>query len=100
MVKLVEVYLNVSERTRTLLTNHLAQFEHSTVKYGELASYITYFTQTGQLDRVSYYQRLLETANGRYEFSRATLNEAVDKSSRADVRPVNFKTWLASALTG
>jgi len=40
-----------------------------------------------------YYQRLLQTANGRYHVRGVNLNEAVNQSE-ATVRPMRFRTWL------
>lgn len=41
-----------------------------------------------------YYQRLLQTANGRYHFRQANLNEAVNQNEATQVRPMRFRTWL------
>lgn len=53
----------------------------------------------GQYARVAYLQRILETANGRYDFSRTTLNDAVDRSRRVNVQPITFAQWLATVLS-
>lgn len=41
-----------------------------------------------------YYQRLLQTANGRYHFRQANLNEAVNQNEATQVRPMRFQAWL------
>lgn len=46
------------------------------------------------MHRVAYYQRLLATANGRYDFGRATLNEAIERSDLVDVQPLRLSQWL------
>lgn len=56
----------------------------------------SYYAQLGDYDKVAYYQRLLATANGRYDFSQATLNEAVNRSNSVNVQPVTFGAWLTS----
>ncbi|KAI9167616.1 hypothetical protein HJFPF1_03749 [Paramyrothecium foliicola] len=71
-------------------------FSHQQHQISELEAHIQYFTQMGQLDKVAYYQRLLATANGRYDFGRATLNEAINASRSVSVQPVTFSQWLAS----
>jgi nucleoside-diphosphate-sugar epimerase len=74
----------------------LVAFQHQKWQYNELNSGIHYFTQTGEYDKVARYQRLLATADGRYDFSRATLNEAVGASGALNVRPMTFGQWLTS----
>ncbi|KAK0635169.1 hypothetical protein B0T17DRAFT_465992, partial [Bombardia bombarda] len=44
----------------------------------------------------SYYQRLLQTANGRYNVRQANLNDAVNQNEATRVRPVRFANWLAT----
>ncbi|KAK5661278.1 hypothetical protein OQA88_11172 [Cercophora sp. LCS_1] len=41
-----------------------------------------------------YYQRLLQTANGRYQVRQVNLNEAVNQTESTQVRPMRFRTWL------
>lgn len=72
--------------------------EAHVIPYDQIQSYITYYTQLGDFDKVAYYQRLLATANGRYDFSKPNLNDIVSKSSKVHVRPVKFAAWLASVL--
>ncbi|KAM3545703.1 hypothetical protein ARSEF1564_001345 [Beauveria bassiana] len=74
-------------------------FQSNNLNYQELASQIAYNTEIGNYSRAAYLQRNLETANGRYDFSRASLNEAVDRSRRIRVHPVNFAQWLATVCT-
>ncbi|KAJ6789650.1 hypothetical protein PWT90_10301 [Aphanocladium album] len=74
-------------------------FQSTTLTYQELQTHIAYNTEMGQYARVAYLQRILETANGRYEFSRTTLNDAVDKSSRVSVQAMTFAQWLATVWT-
>ncbi|KAK5987175.1 hypothetical protein PT974_11295 [Cladobotryum mycophilum] len=78
-----------SSAANTAVTKHVQQ-------HAELQAYLTYYAQLGDFDKVAYYQRLLATANGRYDFSQATLNETVNRSSHVDVQPVTFSIWLAN----
>ncbi|KAK0719587.1 hypothetical protein B0H67DRAFT_484909 [Lasiosphaeris hirsuta] len=48
----------------------------------------------GEWDRWHYYQRLLQTANGRYYVRGTNLNDAVNQNDATQVRPVRFRTWL------
>ncbi|KAM3511575.1 hypothetical protein MY11210_004793 [Beauveria gryllotalpidicola] len=74
-------------------------FQSHILSYQELATHIAYNTEVGDYSRLAYLQRNLETANGRYDFSRASLNDAVDRSRRIRVHPVNFAQWLATVCT-
>ncbi|EGX90748.1 isoflavone reductase family protein [Cordyceps militaris CM01] len=69
-------------------------FESNILSYEDLLRHIAYNTEMGQYDRVAYLQRNLQTVNGRYEFSRATLNDAINSSRRVNVQPMNFEQWL------
>lgn len=73
-----------------------AVFTQHVQQHAELETYLNYYAQLCDYDKVAYYQRLLATANGRYDFSQATLNEAVNRSNSVDVQPVTFSAWLAS----
>ncbi|OAQ99041.1 hypothetical protein LLEC1_04593 [Akanthomyces lecanii] len=73
-------------------------FESHILSYQDLLTHIAYNTEMGQYARVAYLQRNLQTANGRYDFSRTNLNDAVDRSSRVSVRPMSFAQWLATSL--
>lgn len=64
--------------------------------YADLELYINHYIAEENSERVGYYRRLLDTAHGRYDFERTTLNEVVDASDLVDVEPLNFNSWLAS----
>ncbi|CAM1501118.1 Fc.00g102800.m01.CDS01 [Cosmosporella sp. VM-42] len=67
-------------------------FEHQRYQTEEIPAFISYYAQLGVSDSAAYYQRLLATANGRYDFSGHNLNDAI-----ADiVKPVSFSEWLTS----
>lgn len=78
------------------MTSYLVTFTHETRLYAELNAYLSYYAQAGDYSRATHYQKLLATADGRYDFSRATLNEIVDASRHVEVRPVTLAEWLAS----
>lgn len=50
--------------------------------------------RSGDWSRWHYYQRLLQTANGRYQVRQINLNEAVNQSEATVVQPMRFRTWL------
>jgi hypothetical protein len=50
--------------------------------------------QSGDWAQWYYYQRLLQTANGRYHVRQVNLNDAVNQSEIYQVQPMRFSTWL------
>lgn len=58
--------------------------------------YYNHYTQIGDYSRAAYYQRMLATADGRYDFAEASLNEIVANSNMIDVQPLTFAQWLRS----
>ncbi|KAH7011699.1 hypothetical protein EDB80DRAFT_398798 [Ilyonectria destructans] len=74
-------------------------FEIQYRQFRELEPYIDYYTQQGDTQTATTYQRLLATANGRYEFGTASLNEAIRNNPAVeDVHPVSFRQWLANVF--
>ncbi|PNY25798.1 Uncharacterized protein TCAP_04278 [Tolypocladium capitatum] len=69
-------------------------FDRQTRSFADLQAYLHHYAQIGDISRVAYYQRLLATANGRYDFSRATLNEAMERSDLVDMPPLKLSQWL------
>ncbi len=67
----------------------LASFTLVSQPYANLGTNLTYYAQAEDWGRWYYFQRLVATANGRYHFRQANLNEAVN------LRPVRFREWLA-----
>lgn len=76
-----------------------APFESRVVPYEQLSTYINFHSSNRDWEKVAYYQRLQATADGRYEFSKSTLIEAIGKSDAVNVRPLKFAEWLASTIT-
>lgn len=74
----------------------LATFVHHTLEYSDLTLYHAHYSQEGNHERAGLYQRLIATADARYDFSQASLNEVVAISPAVDVRPATFAQWLAS----
>lgn len=60
----------------------------------DLQAFLNYYAQAGDGDKVAYYHRLVATMNGRYDFSKASLNEALEKSGQGDVQPMTLYRWL------
>ena len=71
-------------------------FEHHMRQCSELQDLLTYCVQAGDGDKVAYYQRLIATTNGRYDFSRASLNDALEKAGQGDVQPMTLSRWLTN----
>ncbi|RDA93727.1 hypothetical protein CP533_0217 [Ophiocordyceps camponoti-saundersi (nom. inval.)] len=73
-------------------------FTRHTRSIAELQAYISHFNHAGDTARTAYYQRLLATANGRYDFSHATLNDAILRSNLGEVQPLTLNQWLYNML--
>lgn len=53
-----------------------------------------YCQQNEEWARWHYFQRLLATANGRYNFRQANLNELLNQANLMDPRPMRFREWV------
>lgn len=56
--------------------------------YQEVEAQAEACEQVGDWAQYQYFQRLLQTANGRYHVRQPNLNEATQ------VQPLTFRTWL------
>ncbi|KAI0435862.1 isoflavone reductase [Xylaria telfairii] len=56
--------------------------------YGEIVAWLDYFQQNNEEDKWFSMQHLLQTADGRYTFGDANLNDLVN------VEPMGFQQWL------
>lgn len=78
------------------LTSFSAAFDHQTLQYGDLGVYQDHYFRSGDFAKAAYYQRLLATADGQFDFSQQSLNDAVNNSPYVDVQPLRFSQWLAT----
>lgn len=74
----------------------LVTFNSQVLHYPDLALYHSHYVRIEDYERAAYYQRLLATADGRYDFSRASLNEIVANSPVVNVQPLTFAQWMTS----
>lgn len=75
-----------SERTVPFnLVNH---------EYGNIQAHLDYAVEMGDFDRWWYFQRLRATADGRYVFARANLNELLEQRGGVTIVPSRFVDWL------
>ncbi|KAG5919451.1 hypothetical protein E4U42_006520 [Claviceps africana] len=88
--------LSVRDIVRTCSRFKNATFEHHVRQPAELQALCNYCSRVGEDDRRAYYQQLIATTNGRYDFSKASLNEALEKSRHGDVHPMTLARWLAN----
>ncbi|KAJ3960828.1 hypothetical protein N0V92_002504 [Colletotrichum tropicale] len=76
---------------RFILTKfHTVAFSLRTRRYSKLQSDLSSYEQRQNWDQWWNIQRLIATADGRYDFRQTNLNEAVD------IEPVSFRVWLES----
>ncbi|KAG5951685.1 hypothetical protein E4U53_002498 [Claviceps sorghi] len=73
-----------------------AAFEHHVRQPAQLQALSNYYAQVGEDDKLAYYQQLVATTNGRYDFSKASLNDALEKSRHGDVQPMTLARWLTN----
>ncbi|KAG5979580.1 hypothetical protein E4U55_005006 [Claviceps digitariae] len=71
-------------------------FEHHVQKPADLQALLNFYAQAGEGDRLAYYQQLVATTNGRFDFNKASLNEALEKSGRRNVQPMTLVRWLTN----
>ncbi|KAG6005828.1 hypothetical protein E4U21_007600 [Claviceps maximensis] len=69
-------------------------FEHYVHQPADLQTLLGVYAQRGEGDKLAHYQQLVATTNGRYDFSKASLNEALEKSGRSNVQPTTLAHWL------
>ena len=70
-------------------------FQLNVIPYRDLRGELSRAEQSRRRERVAYVQRLIATANGRYHFGRANLNDLVGQNrEHVDVRPIGFREWL------
>ncbi|OAA60750.1 isoflavone reductase family protein [Cordyceps fumosorosea ARSEF 2679] len=91
--------MSLDDLVSTISVARNMQFQSVTLSYEELIAHISYNTDMGQYARVSYLHRILETANGRYDFSRTTLNDAISSNRHVRFNPMSFSQWLATVLS-
>lgn len=82
---------------KTCLPRHFLSavpFQLKVIPYRDLRAELARAEQGRRRERYAHVQRLISTANGRYHFGRANLNDLVAQSDYVDVRPVSFRNWL------
>lgn len=62
-------------------------------EYRNIQDQLDWSVGMGDADRWYYFQRLKATAEGRYNFGRANLNELVNQTDGVEVRPMGFREW-------
>ncbi|KAG9251445.1 uncharacterized protein F5Z01DRAFT_280935 [Emericellopsis atlantica] len=88
--------LSVQDVIMTCSSVRNAAFTYHPLEYSDLPLYQAHYAEEGDYERAGYYQRLLATAEARYDFSQASLNAIVSRSSSVSVYPATFAQWLAS----
>ncbi|KAI0421299.1 hypothetical protein EKO27_g41 [Xylaria grammica] len=64
------------------------EFEVISRPYSEIVEWLNYYHQHNDEEKWFTMQHLLQTANGRYSFGEANLNDLVN------IEPINFREWL------
>jgi hypothetical protein len=74
----------------TRLTCPAVPFDVVARPYNELNDWLQYYEQSQDWSKWFQMQQLIQTANGRYQFSEHNLNDMVD------VQPIGLRTWLSN----
>lgn len=62
--------------------------------YQDAVAHANFCQQNEEWARWHYFQRLIATANGRYNFRQANLNEVLSPANLMDPRPMRFREWV------
>ncbi|KAM7199547.1 hypothetical protein V8F20_005731 [Naviculisporaceae sp. PSN 640] len=87
-------HMTVRELVTTCETVRGVPFSLVTQSYQDVQALAEESQQTGDWAQFYYYQRLLQTANGRYQVRSVNLNEAINQNDATVVQPMRFRTWL------
>lgn len=63
-------------------------------EYAEIQGLLEWAWTAENWPRWLYYQQLQASADGRYDFESANLNEFLDQVDGIDVRPELFRDWI------
>lgn len=72
----------------------IVSFGVSVYKYQDALARAEMFQQNGDWAQWQYLQRLIATANGRYNFRQPNLNETLTQAGLMTSPPMNFTQWL------
>ncbi|KAG6297276.1 hypothetical protein E4U46_008127 [Claviceps purpurea] len=86
----------VRELVRTYGRVMNVELEHLVRDPADLQALLVYYAQIADGEKVAYYQRLVATMNGCYDFCRPSLNEVLGKSGAGHVQPMTFAGWLGT----
>ena len=71
-------------------------FQLSIFSYQDAVAQAEFCQQNEEWARWHYFQRLIATANGRYNYRQANLNELLNQANLMDHWPMRFREWLIS----
>ncbi|KAH8880015.1 NAD(P)-binding protein [Thozetella sp. PMI_491] len=69
-------------------------FSLATHTYQDAMAQAQFCSEIEDYNRYFYFERLIQTANGRYHFRHANLNDTVNQHDGVEVRPLRFRQWL------
>ncbi|KAL2255258.1 hypothetical protein VTK26DRAFT_3736 [Humicola hyalothermophila] len=86
--------MTVQELVRTCSNVRQIPFTVISLSYRDAEAQADACQQCGDWAQWYYYQRLLQTANGRYHVCQVNLNNLVNQGEGTRVQPMRFSTWL------
>ncbi|KAL2202819.1 NAD(P)-binding protein [Sarocladium strictum] len=87
--------ISVEDLVKTCSYVANATLQHHILDYDELQPLLNYYIQANNNARALTYQQMLDVADGRYDFSQASLNDLVRRSRGLDVQPMSFMQWFS-----
>lgn len=77
-----------------LISKQTVPFNLVNHEYGNIQAHLDYAVETADINRWWYFQRLRATADGRYTFTRANLNDLINQTDGVTIAPMRFVHWL------
>ncbi|PSR89030.1 isoflavone reductase [Coniella lustricola] len=90
-------HMTITDIVRECSTARRVPFSLVNHEYRNIQAHLDYWI-AHDFGRWYYFQRLRATAEGRYTFARANLNELVAQTSGLDVRPIRFRDWARRTM--
>lgn len=79
---------------KMLISERAVPFNLVNHEYVNIQAHLDYALDMGDINRWWYFQRLRATADGRYAFARANLNELLEQTGGVTIVPSRFVDWL------
>ncbi|CAN8106506.1 unnamed protein product [Discula destructiva] len=86
--------MTVADIVSTCSTARGVPFHLDNYEYSAIQAQLDWAYANNDVPRWCYFQHLRASADGRYDFPRANLNELVEQTEGVEVRPESFRDWV------